>query len=71
MFSSKSVGVLLKYSMYNQVIKFKDNKKLPFRLLYNLFEKEIGLLREYLNNIIQKDQIYYNTNLVDTLILII
>ena len=52
MFSSKSVDVLLEYSSYNYVINLKEIKELSFKLLYNLYNKEIEVLREYLNSII-------------------
>ena len=51
-FSSNSVGILLKYKKYNNVINLWYNKKLSFKLLYNLSEKEFKVLLEYLNNIL-------------------
>ena len=51
-FFSKSVGVLLEYYRYNYVINLKNNKKLLFKLLCNLFEKDLEVLYNYLSNMI-------------------
>ena len=52
MFSSKTIVVLVDYNSYNYVNDLKDSNKLPFRILYILFEKQLEVLRKYHKSII-------------------
>ena len=52
-FFVKDISILLLNRPFNYIIKIKE-KDLLYKLLYNLSEKELKILQNYLNNTVMK-----------------
>lgn len=59
-FSSDQAGALPDHSTHDHAIDLKEGKEPPFGPLYNLSEKELGVLREYLDQAMQKGWIQHS-----------
>ena len=68
-FSGRQAYILIQNSKYNHVINLKEGKQ-PLNLpIYNLSHKELEILWEYLNSILEKGWIRPSKSLIGILIL--
>ena len=56
-FSNKLVSILLQNSKYDYIINLEEGKMLPQVPIYNLLQKELQILREYLESALKKSWI--------------
>ena len=70
MFSEENADLLSAHKVSDHIIDLNE-KKLLYNLLYNLFNTELKILRDYLENVLVKNWIRYSVSSAETLILFI
>jgi hypothetical protein len=69
-FSEKEVNQLTDYSLIHYIINIGD-MIFPYKFIYKLSENELKILKEYLNENLEKKYIQYSINLIGASILFI
>ena len=62
LFSPNREDLLPQHSSHNHSIMLKEGKEPPFGPLYNLSEKELKVLREYIKQALSKGWIHHSTS---------
>jgi hypothetical protein len=70
-FRKKNVDMLIEHQWFDYVINFEEGAWPPFGPIYNLFQDELMVLREYIDENLEKGLIWHSKSLVSAPILFV